>query len=232
MLKQKAFSLELTLCVIAICVIVITVGYYSIVDANKYAALRQKDFMDVPVNTPALVDDNLCAAAVGGNATSYSTLSPVASTSTIPTTSPIYVSTNTSMPNAAAAATASGSTFSTTPMPTSYNVESQYDISSVLLYEPTLSYSDFCSLDQQDYTSLINDSNLSFANKALFQRFHNACPNNNKSVKLMSNAANAVSSSSSVVNQGKTAASNIMQNSNPVIAQKNYISQEAPNIGY
>lgn len=230
-IQQKGFSLELTLCVLAVSIIMLGVSYYSVTDANDFAKLRQKDFMDTPVATYT-VDENIrspqqtkqisVGAAAAAAAQSSVLKMPTPATNIKPTGKPAPTTTPITT-------TPSATKYTTTPAPTN-QLKGQYDISRNLLSEPKLSYSDFCTLDTPTYNSLISGSNLSFSNKALFTRFRNDCPDKNKSVQLLSKASNAISSSSGVVNDGKSAASNIMQNANPVNVQRDFIAQNAPEV--
>lgn len=230
-IQQRGFSLELTLCILAMSTIILGASYYIMTFANEYAKLRQKDFMDIPVVGKPPVDNenisspqetplNLAAAFAESSLLQLPILAsdktkaekPMTITPNPIETTPIYT---------------------TRPPPTPtinpYNNKT-YDVSRVLLSEKTLSYSDFCTLSTQDYDGLISGSNLKFGDKALFTRFRNACPEKNKSTQLFSNASKSILTASSVLNDGKNAASNIKKNANPENVQQDYIQQNMPGV--
>lgn len=228
-IQQRGFSLELTLCILAMSAIILGGSYYIMIFANEYAKLRQKDFMDIPVAGGKPIDD---ANVSSPQETPLNLAATFAESSLLQIPTPASNNVvRTNKPAMATAAMAATATTIATPSPTINAYSSNaYDVSRVLLTEPTLSYSDFCTLGTQDYDGLISGSNLSFGNKALFTRFRNACPDKNKSTQLFSAASNSISAASSIVDQGKGAAGNIRQNANPSNVQNDYISQNMPGV--
>ena len=217
--RKKAFSLEFTLCILAICSIISVLSYYQFKRANDYAKLRQKDFLiapskneisseyncspDMPVENPLIKDINGPVS-----------IKPIVSGVPIMTTS------------APTPATTS------TPAPTMNPVEinaQEFDNSRSILSEPTLKYSEFCSLNNGDVMSLLDSSKLSFSNKAKFTRLKKGC-NADKTSKVNSIAQSMIANTSKGLSDASNFKAYMKQNYNPVNVQEKWMSENAPDL--
>jgi len=216
--RKKAFSLEFTLFILAICSLISVISYYQFKRASDYAKLRQKDFLiapssqhnnsseyncspDMPVENPLIKDIN----------------GTVAITPTI-----------TAVPTTPASTTATPTTPAPTINPVDINAK-EFTDSRYVLSEPTLKYSDFCSLGPGDIKDLLTASNLSFADKAKFTKLKKGC-NADTTAKINSAAQSIFSSGYAGASNASNFKAFMKENYNPVNVQDKWMSENAPDL--
>jgi hypothetical protein len=217
--RKKAFSLEFTLFILAICSLISVFSYYQFKRVNDYAKLRQKDFLiapskneisseyncspDMPVENPLIKDINGPVS-----------IKPIVSGVPIMTTSaPTHAATTTPAP---------------TINPIDINAQ-EFDNSRSILSEPTLKYSEFCSLNSGDVMSLLDSSKLSFSNKAKFTRLKQGC-NADKTAKVNSIAQSMITNTGKGLNDASNFKAYMKQNYNPVNVQEKWMSENTPDL--
>ena len=217
-LRKKSLSLEFTLCILAICSVISVISYYQFKRVNEYAKLRQKNLL---ISPPKMHDSNEynCSPEIPVENPLIKELNkPVATTpkSTMPVTT-------TSAPT---------SDIQTIPEPTVDPIEmNTQEFNSVrsVLSEPTLKYSEFCSLNSGDITSLLDSSKLSFSDKAKFSKLKKGC-NGNKNANIDNGTQSMVSTVGNSIRGASDFKANFKANYNPVNVQDKWMSENAPNL--